>query len=187
MKHIKVSDLMTRVPVIIAPDTSLFDCARLMVKKKVGSLLLVREKKLVGFISQEDILWALVKKSEKDLSKIKAIDISPKKIAVTRPEATIEEAIKKMKQLRFERLPVINNGELEGIITIKDIISFHPEIYPELRELDSIKEEGSKLKLIKIAKSRQFIHEGICEECGNVDVLFKIDGRVICESCKNSM
>ena len=70
-KHlVLVSDVMTRNPVTIKPSASLFDCAKLMVKKKTGSLLIVDNKRLVGFISNDDILWALVKKSKKDLSKI---------------------------------------------------------------------------------------------------------------------
>ena len=55
-----------------------------MIQKKVGSLLLVdktRKKKLIGFLAQKDILWALIKKSKEGLSLIRAIDISPRKIA----------------------------------------------------------------------------------------------------------
>ena len=78
------------------------ECAKQMVKKKVGSLLLVDKKKLVGFISQMDILWALVKKSKDDLTQIKAIDISPRKIATMKPTSTIKEAIGKMKKFKFE-------------------------------------------------------------------------------------
>ncbi|HDK41814.1 MAG TPA: CBS domain-containing protein, partial [Candidatus Pacearchaeota archaeon] len=120
MENILVSDIMTRDPVITKPETNLLDCARLMVKKRVGSLLLATNKKLVGFISNEDILWALVKKSKEDLSKIKAIDISPRKIATIKPSVPIKLAFDKMKNFKFERLPVIHEGELIGIITIKD-------------------------------------------------------------------
>ena len=46
---------MTREPVIVKPDINLLDCAKKMVRKRVGSLLLVEKKKLVGFISEKDI------------------------------------------------------------------------------------------------------------------------------------
>ncbi|MBS3085894.1 CBS domain-containing protein [Candidatus Pacearchaeota archaeon] len=187
MSRIIVADIMTRDPIIIEPETSLFDCAKKMVKKRVGSLLLAKGKKLVGFVSEEDILWALVKKSRQDLSKIKAIDISPRKIATIKPESSIEETIKKMKKLKFERLPVIHNGELVGLITTRDIINFNPQVYPELKEFEEIREESKKLKRIQIAKTRELVHEGVCEECGNTDILFKLDGRLICEGCKNLM
>jgi len=185
MKRILVADVMTRDPVTIKPETNLLECARKMVRKRLGSLLIVNKKKLVGFISNHDILWALIKKSKKDLSKIKAIDISPKKIATIKPFATIDEAVKKMKKVRFHRLPVIKDKELVGMITLKDILNFHPELYEELKEYAQIREESKKLKRIKKAKER-IVREGICEECGNHGAICKVDGILICESCMNS-
>jgi len=186
MNKILVSDIMTREPITIEPTANLLECAKKMVQKKTGSLLLVDKKKLVGIISRHDILWALVKQSKDELSKIQAKDISPKKIAIIKPSATLDEALKKMKESKFERLPVIDNNELVGIITVKDILTFHPEIYPEMEEFAQIREESNKLKLVKRAKERMLSQEGICEECGNHDVLYKVNGMSICESCKNS-
>jgi len=177
---ILVADLMTRSPVTAKPETNLLDCARKMVKKKVGSLLLVNKGKLLGFISQEDILWALTKKSEKDLSSIKAIDISPRKIIAIRPSATIKEAMERMKKTKFERLPVIQEGKLVGILTVKDILNFHPEFYPELEEFAKIKEESRKLRRVQKAEK---IQDGICEECGHQGMLHRFNGMLICSSC----
>lgn len=184
MRKILVSDIMTRTPIIVKPETNVLECAKKMVKEKVGSLLLVDRKKLVGFISQKDILWAITKKPNGDLTKVKAVDISPKKIAVIKPECSIQEALEKMKKLKFERLPVIQGGQLVGMITVKDILSFNPEIYPELEEFARIREESEKLKRIKQAEKRA---EGICEECGHEDTLFRVNGMLICESCKGAM
>jgi CBS domain-containing protein len=184
MQNRIVADVMTREPVIVKPDINLLDCAKKMVRKRVGSLLLVEKKKLVGFISEKDILWALIKKSKDDLSKIKAIEISPKKIATIKPTATISETIEKMKKVKFERLPVINNGELMGIITTKDILNFHPEFYPELDEFSKVREQTEKLKRIKKSRKGKI---GICEACGKSDVLQIIDGNYICEICKNKI
>lgn len=183
MKKILVADIMTREPVTIKPDSNLLDCAKKMVRKKVGSLILVEKKRLVGFISQKDILWALTKKSSEGLKKVRAIEISPKKIAIIKPGCTIKEAIGKMKKLKFERLPVVHENKLVGVITIKDILNFHPEFYPELEELAKIREESGKLRRIKKAGKRR---EGICEECGNEGILFRVNGMLICESCRDS-
>lgn len=178
---ILVADIMTRDPITCKPETNLLECAKKMVKNKVGSLILIDKKKLVGFISNHDILWALTKKSKENLKDIKAIDISPKKIATIRPTATMEDAIKKMKELKFERLPVIQEKELLGVITAKDILNFKPEIYPELEELTKIREESQKLKRIKNKTT-----EGICEECGHQNLLYRFNGMLVCESCMNS-
>ena len=186
MEKILVADVMTREPVTAKPDETLFDCAKKMVRKKVGSLLLVENKKLIGFISQKDVLWALIKKSSADLSKIKAIDISPKKIAIIKPTATIHEAIEKMKKLQFERLPVVENGQLLGMVTVKDVLSFQPDIYPELEEFIQIREEQEKLRRMK-RKDLAVTEDGICEECGKRASLYRSHGMLICESCRNSI
>ena len=186
MTNILVADLMTREPITIKPDTNLLECANKMVKKKVGSLLIVDGKKLVGFISRQDVLWALVKKSKEDLSSIKAIDISPKKIATIKPSSTIKDALDKMKKLKFDRLPVIQEGTLVGMVTVRDILNFSPEYYPELDEFAQIREETQKLKRVKKSKSR-IMSEGICSECGNHDILFRENGMLICPSCAESM
>jgi CBS domain-containing protein len=183
MKKIIVADIMTQNPEIVKPDTSLLDCAKTMVKKRIRSLMIVDKKKLIGFVTQRDILWAMIKKRGGDISKVKAIQIGIKKVTTINPSATLEEALKKMKKTKFRRLPVVQNKELVGIITIRDILSFHPELYPEIDEIDKIKEETEKLKRIKKAKNREFMHEGVCEECGVTDILQKIDGRLICTSC----
>ncbi len=183
MKRIIVADIMTRDSVKVGPDTNLLECAKKMVRSKVGSLLIVEKNKLVGIISRSDILWALIKKSEKDLSKIKAIAISPKKIATIKPTNTIPEAITKMKQVKFKKLPVIHEGNLEGLITLKDILNFNPEFYKEIEELEQIKELSKKLQ--RVQKARDII-DGICEECGNQDVLHRFNGMLICESCMDS-
>jgi CBS domain-containing protein len=184
MGEILVSDIMTREPLAISPNASLLECAKKMVAKKIGSLVLVEKKELKGFIAQEDILWALIKKSKEDLKNIKAKDISPKKIATIKPELTIKEAIQKMKRLKFNRLPVMKGKELVGIITIKDILSFNPEFYPELEEFEKIREESEKLKRLGI---KEKFKEGICQECGTFGIISKVDGNWICESCKGDL
>lgn len=184
MENIRVSDIMTRDPIRVESKTNLLECAKKMVRKRVGSLLVVENKKLVGFISTSDILWALIKKTKQDLSSIRAVEISPKKIATTKPSASLKEALEKMKKFKFNSLPVIYEGKLVGLITLNDILTFHPEIYPELGELSQIREEEEKLKRFQKASK---IQEGICEECGHYDILAISDGRLMCESCREAM
>lgn len=175
---------MTRNPIKISPDADLLKCARLMVRKKVGSLLLVENKKFIGFISYHDILWAVIKRPKEELEQIKARKISPKKIIKVKPETSLDEALSKMKKYKFERLPVVQDGELVGMITSRDILNFYPEFYQELKEFEQIREESEKLRRLKKI-SRKTYGEGICEECGQTDVLYKVDGMLLCESCAN--
>lgn len=180
-----VADVMTRQPITADPNINLLECARIMVKKRVGSVLLVEDKKLIGFVSHRDILWAMIKKSQKDLSKIKAKDISPRKLITINPNATISEAIDKMKKSKYTRLPVVQNGNLVGMLTNKDILNFNPELYPEFEELEQIREEEKKLARIKKVDEEGFGSEGVCDECGNFGVLFVVHGTHVCENCRN--
>ena len=100
-----------------------------------------------------------------------------------KPSLTIKEAIEKMKKSKFERLPVVQDNELVGMLTAKDILNFHPEFYNELDEFAKIREESRKLKRIKESQKR---YEGVCEECGHRDFLAKTNGMMVCESCGNS-
>ena len=187
MENILVADVMTRNAVTAKPDENLLDCAKKMVRKRVGCLVLVNGKKFSGFISQKDILWALIKKSKADLSKIKAKDLSPKKIITIKSNAKLDEAIKKMKKSKFDRLPVVESNELLGIVTIKDVLNFHPELYQELDEFAEVREEQEKLKRIKKLKNSARVLDGICEECGDRGVLYRVNGMLICGSCNSSI
>ena len=185
MESIVVSDVMTRDPIKISPDRDVLECARMMIKKKRRSLLIVEKKKLLGLITEYDIVWALTKtKSREDLRKVKAIEISPKKIATIRPNEPLSEATKKMKHHMFERLPVLNKGELVGMITLRDILNFHPELYPEMNEFSEIRGKMEKLKRIKATRASRTQAEGICEECGNTDFLYRSNGMLVCGSCR---
>ena len=180
MKEITVADIMTKNPLVVHPETSLFDCAKKMLKNKIGALLIVdKNKKFVGYIAQKEILWTIIKKS-KNLKSIKAIDISARKLTTITPKATIREAIKRMK--KYKRLPVVQKGELVGLISAKDILNFNPEFYPEFEEISKIREESEKLKRLKEIGYKT--SQGYCEECGNYGLLSKFESGLICEACK---
>ncbi len=183
MNRVLVSDIMTRQLASVDPDTSLLECAKKMVKNRIGGLLLVKGKELKGFISTQDILWAIVKKSRDDLSKIKAADISPRKIIAIKPDATLEEAVEKIRKYKFHRLPVVKNGEVIGLITLRDILNFYPELNVHFREVEKIKEETEKIKRLEDARERVVFRDGICEECGERGPLYRINGVLVCASC----
>lgn len=185
MKKISVSDVMTRNANTIGKEANLLECAKRMVRKRTGSLVLTDGKYLAGFISNKDILWALIKQPNADLSTIKAKDISPRKIHTIKYSENLEYAINKMKKLKIFRLPVVNGKELVGILTMKDILNFHPELYGDLKEASSIREEEEKLARLNQHQDRDDEADdwGICEECGEKDSLYREEGSLVCSSC----
>ena len=179
---------MTRSPVTISPDLNIMDCAKTLVKKRVGSLVLVDDKKIKGILTEKDIVWALTKKSVKELPHIRARDIASRKIKTVKPNLEISKAMKIMKRTGFRRLPVVYKGSLVGMVTIKDILKIEPALYSDISSEMEIKEEQEKLKRREnLADRSESVKQGICEECGNYDWLYKVDNLIICESCMDEM
>ena len=179
---IRVGDIMTRNFISISPEVSLRKAVKLMVKKRISSLILKEGGILKGILTQKDILWALTKKE--NLKGIKAKDVCTKKITTIRPSADIYDALKLMKKRKFRRLPVVIKKRLVGYLTLKDILKIEPELFEIVKENYAIKEHKEK---IKRKETEQSLDEGLCEECGNFDILYNIDGRLICESCRDEM
>ena len=128
VERIRVGDVMTRDFVHINPDSSVFECARKMMKKRVGSLVVKENDKLHGIITEKDLVWAMTKKPDK-LKEIKAKDVLTRKLVTISPEATIHQALEKMNKKKLRRLPVVNNKKIVGYVTLKDIVKFIPEVY----------------------------------------------------------
>lgn len=183
---IKVGDIMTRELVSVKPELSLLECARVMVRKRVGNLVIEEEGTLKGIITEKDIIWALTKKGQKDLTKIKASDISPRKLTTIKPNADLISAIKLMQKSKFRRLPVVVKNKLVGMLTLKDILRIEPALFEIAQGHSSwqIKEETDKLKRKQHPGKFDF---GLCEQCGNQDFLESIDNRLLCESCIEKM
>ena len=188
---IKVGDVMTRNFVSAKPDANLIECAREMVKKRVGSLLIKEKQKLVGIITERDILWAMIKKSKADLKNIKARDIASRKIVTISPSVDVYDAIEKMKKHKYMRLPVVVKGNVIGLLTIKDILRIEPALFDTASEIMQIREEYEKRKRMEGRGSRagsgSWLREGMCEECGNFDLLYKIDNKLLCEPCRDNI
>jgi len=185
---IKVGDIMTRDFVSVKPETNIIDCARLMIKKRVGSLVLQKEGRLKGLLIERDIIWAITKKPIEELKKIKAEDLANKKIITIKPNADLYEALQRMRKGKYRWLPVVVKKKVVGFLTLKDILRVEPSLFEiaHSQGVFQIKEETEKLKRKELRKKGS-LKEGFCEECGNFDFLYNIDGRMICESCREMM
>lgn len=180
--RVKVGDLMTRNFIWVTPKTDLKKCAKTMIKKRVGSLI-VKEKdsdKLKGIITEKDIIWAVVKKSKKYLANILVEDIMKRKVVTIKPSADITEALQKIKKKKTRRLPVVENNKVIGMLTSKDIFKISPDLFASIAETMKIREETDKLKKHQRGKPRKL---GICEQCGEQDLLTETSNLWICSTC----
>ena len=112
----KISEIMNR-PVIVEDNISLRQAAKLMSEKRVGSLIVTNTKKIVGIITENDVI--------KNISSLNGkISKSMTKNVITIDSGeSIENAAVIMGKNKIKRLPVIKNENLVGIITATDILA----------------------------------------------------------------
>lgn len=185
---VKVGDIMTRNFVYAKQDSTLIDCAKEMIKKHVGSLIIQDTQSLKGILTEKDIVWAVVKKQ--DLGKIKAKDIMTRRVVTINPSKDIYEATLRMRNSKVRVLPVVVKDKVIGVVTMKDILRLEPSLFDLAMESINIREEPEKLnrrKAVLSGETETWIKEGECSECGVYGLLYNIDGRILCESCKDEI
>lgn len=136
---IKIGDVMTRGYVSIKPTTKVTECAKYMVKEKIGSLIVQEGAKLKGIITEKDIIRAISKK--KNLSEIAAKDIMTRWLTTIKPEKDMYDALVLMKKRKIRWLPVVEGSKIIGLLTMKDILKIEPSLFDTIFETERIKEE----------------------------------------------
>ncbi|MFQ5788588.1 MAG: CBS domain-containing protein [Thermodesulfobacteriota bacterium] len=108
--------------VTVNPDDSVVKAARLMDRKGVGSVVVVKNKKPVGILTDRDIAIRVAAKKE-DLNSILVKDVMTKKIITGKEGQRAADLAKVMHQYGIRRIPTVNKkGELTGIITLDDLL-----------------------------------------------------------------
>jgi len=172
---VKVIDAMTRNPVVIKPDISVSECSKLMDLNHVGSLI-VKDGSFIGIVTEQDIVRKIVAKGlNPETIKIKeAIETNLFTIA---GNEDIYDALVLMRDKNIRHLPVVQNGELIGFLTIKDILKIQPQLFELIVDKFELKEEYNK----PIFHKRRL--ENDCEICSNFSILHYFDYKWICDDC----
>lgn len=113
---------MTRELVRAEPDVTLEDAARQMASSRVGSLLVFEDGRLVGILTERDILRAV---AEGTLAQRVCEGMTPHPETIA-PGDTLEHAGVLMLHGGFRHLPVVEAGETVGILSIRDLVGVAP-------------------------------------------------------------
>jgi len=180
---IKVGDIMTRDLVSVKPNKTIGECAKLMSKEDIGTVLIEDHGKLKGALTEKDIIWALTKKQ--DLSNVRVSDIMLRKITTIKPSKDIFEAMLRMKNQKVAWLPVTVRGNVIGMLTINDILKIEPGLFEIASQNWKVREEPEKMDRRRraLAGKESWIKEGECEDCGAYGILYNIRGKLFCEQC----
>jgi CBS domain-containing protein len=105
----------------VAPDDSVYDALKLMADKNVGAVLVTEAGNLVGILSERDYARKVILKGR--TSKDTPVrEIMTEKVVYVRPDQTTEECMALMTDKRVRHLPVVENDQLIGIISIGDVV-----------------------------------------------------------------
>ena len=132
--EIRVGDVMKKDVISIGEKAPITEVAKLMKIHDIGSVVVAKNKKAEGMITEKDVIHQVVAKGA-DASKVTAGSIMSKPLKVVRPETTLEEAARRMRQYSLKRFPVVNeNNEMVGMISEGDIMNVFPSIVDLLEE-----------------------------------------------------
>ena len=129
---------MTKNPVTISPDANVVEASELMKKEKVHRLpVLDKDKKLVGVISEKDILFASpspasslsIHEMAYLLSKLTVRKLMTKDPVTITKDTTVEEAARLMVDQDLSCLPVVEGDKLVGIVSKSDMFKILLELF----------------------------------------------------------
>lgn len=141
-----IGERMKHPVITTRPDTPIMDALNLMKREHIRRLPVVEKGKLVGIVSEEDLLNASASSTTTLsvwelnylLSKIKIEDVMTKEVITVTEDTPIEDAARIMADNKIGGLPVMRDGELVGIITETDLFKI-------LLELMGAREKGVRL------------------------------------------
>ncbi len=179
---IQVADAMTKDPICVGPNESLYEAVKLMKANKVNSLIVRDGNKLLGIVTDGDFVRHIIL-SKLDPEKVPIKQIMTTKLVTITPEVDITDAMKVLAIENLRHLPVVQEDKFVGLLTIKDALKINPSLLELFIEKMKIRESERKLSLINQSPDR--VMEGRCEICSKMAVLSEIGGgMLVCEQCK---
>ncbi|MGB4400307.1 MAG: CBS domain-containing protein [Daejeonella sp.] len=107
----------------ISPDTIVYRALEIMVERNVSALVVMENDRLVGMFSEKDYARKVILKG-KASKQTKIRDIMSENLITVGPSASIDECMQLMTNNFIRHLPVMQEGELIGIISIGDVVKF---------------------------------------------------------------
>lgn len=118
---LKAKNIMNRDFETVSLNTDVQKICDILIKRKVSGLPVVKDrKKLIGFVSERDII---VSTSGRDFLRKKAKDIMTRKVVSVRENAPVEQISRIFTEKPFRYIPVTKKGTIIGMISRKQVIN----------------------------------------------------------------
>ena len=107
--------------ITVDPDTTVLDAIKLMAEKNIGSVVVARQGQYMGIVSERDYSRKVILKG-KHSSETKVSEIMSTELPSLKPDDSIEHCMSLMSAQNLRYLPVFQNDQLAGIISMSDIV-----------------------------------------------------------------
>ena len=118
---VALADVMTPDVVTLSSEASVGDAAKAMVRGGFGSVVIVQGRMLLGILTERDVLRAAA--AEDDLRAAPVERWMTPEPETALPDLDTEEAASLMLSRGFRHLPVVLDGELLGMVSLRDVLS----------------------------------------------------------------
>ncbi|MBI4028656.1 MAG: CBS domain-containing protein [Verrucomicrobia bacterium] len=105
----------------IAPEATVYEALQLMEDKNLGAVMVLKEGKVAGIFSERDYARKVILKGKSSKTTLVG-ELMTTEVLYVRPNDTIENCMALMTTKRARHLPVLENGQLVGIISIGDVV-----------------------------------------------------------------
>ena len=105
----------------VSPETVIFNAVDLMSEKGVGALIVLENEKLVGMVTERDYARKVILEGRSS-KQFPVKDIMTKHVICVKPERTVEECMVLMTDKRVRHLPVVENKQVVGLVSIGDLV-----------------------------------------------------------------
>jgi CBS domain-containing protein len=118
LKDVKAKDVMIKKLLAISPDEKIALAHMTMIRNNIGGIPVVENGKLVGIITQRDILLA----RGYEIGRLSVRHLMTKDVITATPETPLKEVLGIMLDKKIERIPVVEDGKLVGLIVHSKIL-----------------------------------------------------------------
>ena len=120
----RISDILVRKgnqAISVLPDTSVFDALKVMAENNIGSVVVMKDDKFLGIITERDYSRKVILKG-KNSTDTKVSDIMTTELPHLKPTDTVEYCMELLTKNNIRYLPVFEENNLAGIISISDVV-----------------------------------------------------------------
>jgi CBS domain-containing protein len=107
----------------IDADASVLEAVKRMVEANIGSLLVTKGGEIAGIVTERDYLRRVALEGPTDEA-VTVEEIISSPLVVVTPETAIDECMALMTDRRIRHIPVVDGGEVVGIVSIGDLVKF---------------------------------------------------------------